>query len=108
MTFFPWLIFVVAALLEVGGDAAIRRGLREGGLLFILAGFVVLGIYGLTVNCVRSWDFSRLLGVYISFFALVSILYGRFILRESIPTSTWLGLSLIIIGGMLIQFGSLE
>jgi len=28
MTFLAWLIFVVAALLEVGGDAVIRRGLR--------------------------------------------------------------------------------
>jgi hypothetical protein len=56
MKFLSWLIFVLAALLEVGGDAAIRRGLRGSGWLFILAGFVVLGSYGLVVNTVR-WDF---------------------------------------------------
>lgn len=104
MKLVPWLIFVVAALLEVGGDAAIRRGLRGGGLLFIVAGFVVLGSYGLIINIVR-WDFSKLLGVYVAFFALVSVLCGRYIFRESVPSSTWLGLSLIIIGGLLIQFG---
>ncbi len=108
MTLLAWLIFVVAALLEVGGDAAIRRGLRGGGLLFIIAGFVVLGCYGLGVNSAKSWDFSKLLGVYVAFFALVGILCGRYIFKESIPASTWIGLSLIVIGGLVIQFGNLK
>ena len=56
-----WLIFVVAALLEVGGDAAMRRGLRGRSLLFVMAGAVTLGGYGLVVNLVK-WDFSKLLG----------------------------------------------
>jgi multidrug transporter EmrE-like cation transporter len=100
-----WLIFVVAALLEVGGDAAIRRGLRGGGILFIVAGFVVLGCYGLVVNSAKSLDFSKLLGIYVAFFALVSILCGRYVFRESISVSTWIGLALIIVGGLVIQFG---
>ena len=108
MTFFAWLIFLLAALLEVGGDAAIRRGLRGGGLLFIVAGFVVLGSYGLVVNSPKSWDFSKLLGVYVAFFAVVSILCGRYLFKESIPASTWLGLLLIVIGGLVIQFGNLK
>ena len=107
MTSFTWLIFVIAALLEVSGDAAIRRGLRGGGLLFILGGFVVLGSYGLVVNSVK-WDFSKLIGVYVAFFALVSVLCGRYVFRESVPASTWLGLGLIIIGGLVIQFGRLR
>jgi len=107
MTFLPWFIFIAAALLEVGGDAAVRRGLRDGGLLFILAGFVVLGSYGLVVNAVK-WDFSKLLGVYVAFFALVSVLCGRYIFKESIPASTWVGLALIIAGGLVIQFGRVE
>jgi small multidrug resistance family-3 protein len=104
MTFIAWLIFVIAALLEVGGDAAIRRGLRGGGLFFILAGFVVLGSYGLVVNSVK-WDFSKLLGVYVAFFALVSVLCGRYIFREAVPTSTWIGLAFIMFGGLVIHFG---
>jgi len=108
MTLFTWVLFIVAALLEVGGDAAIRRGLRGGGLLFIVAGFGILGSYGLVVNSVKSWDFSKLLGVYVAFFALVSILCGRYLFRETIPTSTWIGLSLIIVGGLVIQFGNLK
>lgn len=108
MNNFLWLIFIVAALLEVGGDAAIRRGLRGGGWLFIVAGFVLLGFYGLVVNTSKSLDFSKLLGVYVAVFALVSVLCGRYIFRESIPSATWIGLSLIIMGGLVIQFGHLK
>lgn len=104
MTFFTWIIFIVAALLEVGGDVAIRRGLHGDGFLYILGGFIVLGSYGLVVNSVK-WDFSKLLGVYVAFFALISVLCGRYIFKESIPPSTWLGLVLIVAGGLVIQFG---
>lgn len=104
MNAIAWLIFFVAALLEVGGDASIRRGLRGGGMAFIVAGCVALSCYGLVVNCVK-WDFSRLIGVYVGFFALVSILVGRTVFKESISSTTWLGLALILVGGMVIQFG---
>jgi len=99
------LIFIAAALLEVGGDAAVRRGLRGGGLGFIIAGCVALGGYGLIVNSVK-WDFSRLIGVYVGFFALVSVSVGRIAFKESIPSTTWFGLGLILAGGTVMQFGT--
>ena len=104
MNLIAWMIFVGAAVLEVGGDALIRHGLRTQGSLLILLGFSVLGCYGLVVNMVR-WDFSKLLGVYIAFFALASVLAGRFIFRETIPLNTWVGISMVIAGGLVIQFG---
>jgi drug/metabolite transporter (DMT)-like permease len=104
MNVVAWLVFVAAASLEMTGDASVRRGLRGGGLPWILAGCAVLAGYGLLVNTVR-WDFSKLIGVYVAFFALASVLCGRFILHEVVPPSTWLGLGLIITGGLIIQFG---
>jgi len=104
MTFFAWLIFIAAAILEVGGDAVIRKGLVGSNVAFIIGGFLMLGCYGLTVNLVK-WDFSKLLGVYVAVFAIVSILWGRFIFKENVPTSTWLGLAVIIAGGLIIQSG---
>lgn len=105
MTPIAWLIFVAAAILEVGGDATIRKGLSVSNIPFIVGGFVMLGCYGLVVNLVK-WDFSKLLGVYVAIFAVVSILWGRFILKESIPNSTWLGLAVIVAGGLIIQSGN--
>lgn len=104
MNILTWFIFFVAAILEVGGDAVIRRGLRGRIIWLIIAGFMMLGIYGVAVNTVR-WDFSRLLGVYVAVFALVSILTGRFVFKETVPASTWVGLAFIIIGGAVIQTG---
>lgn len=104
MTRLAWLVFLAAALLEVGGDAVIRKGLRGNSWPLIVAGFATLGGYGLMVNVIR-WDFSRLLGVYVAVFAAVSVLAGRFVFQESIPASTWVGLALIVAGGLVIQFG---
>ena len=104
MNYLVWLLFIVAALLEVSGDALVRRGLRGRAPLWILIGCAALALYGLLVNSVR-WDFSKLLGVYVAFFAAMSVLFGRFVFREDVPASTWCGLGLIILGGVVIQFG---
>ena len=105
MTYFAWLIFVGAAILEVGGDAVVRGGLRGKSLGIVMLGFVMLGSYGVVVNMVK-WDFSRLLGVYVAIFALISILFGRYVFKENIPSATWIGLLIIMFGGMVIQFGN--
>jgi drug/metabolite transporter superfamily protein YnfA len=99
-----WLIFLAAAVLEVGGDAVVRKGLRGGGIAFMALGFVMLGSYGVVVNLV-PWDFSKLLGVYVAVFAAVSVLAGRLLFHEAVPLSTWVGIAIIIVGGLVVQFG---
>jgi len=97
-------LMVLAAVFEVGGDALIRRGLNVGGALLILGGFVVLGTYGILVNLV-GLDFSRLLGAYVGWFALVSVAFGRIVFGDRVPASTWMGLGLVLAGSFVIQFG---
>jgi small multidrug resistance family-3 protein len=99
-----WLVFVGSALLEVGGDAVVRKGLHGANVIIILVGGVMLAAYGLLVNTVH-WDFSKLLGVYVAVFAIVSIMAGKFVFGESVPLATWLGLLIIVAGGLVIQFG---
>ncbi|MEI9940978.1 MAG: hypothetical protein WDO69_27490 [Pseudomonadota bacterium] len=98
------VVLVLAALFEVGGDALIRTGLRGKGWLLIALGFVILGSYGLVLNQVPV-DFSKLLGVYVGLFAVVSVLFGKFLFQESIPLSTWLGLGVVLVGSLIIQWG---
>ena len=105
MPLLAWLIFVIAAFLEVSGDAIIRVGLQGRRPTCIVVGCVVLGCYGLVINVVR-WDFSKLLGVYVALFALTSLVYGRFVFQESIPVSTWVGAACIVVGGLVIQCGT--
>jgi small multidrug resistance family-3 protein len=99
-----WLVFLAAALLEVGGDAVIRVGLRGRVSWAVPLGCLLLAGYGVVVNLVR-WDFSRLLGVYVGVFALVSVLSGRLLFKERIAPATWAGLALIIAGGLVVHFG---
>jgi small multidrug resistance family-3 protein len=101
----PLIIFVASALLEVGGDAVVRHGLRSEKWYWIGAGCLMLGVYGVVVNTVK-WDFSRLLGVYVAVFAVISVLVGRFWFQETVPPSTWAGLAIIVLGGLVIQFGA--
>jgi multidrug transporter EmrE-like cation transporter len=99
-----WMIFVAAACLEVGGDAIVRKGLRGGGIAMIVGGCLLLAFYGVVVNLAQL-DFSRLLGIYVGVFAVVSVLAGKFYFGEAIGPSTWIGLAIIVAGGLVIQFG---
>ena|ERR1700722_209140 len=99
-----WLIFLAAAVLEVGGDAVIRKGLRGSGWIYVATGCLMLATYGVVVNLVK-WDFSKLLGVYVAVFAAVSVLAGRFLFEEDVALTTWVGVGMIVLGGLVIQFG---
>ena len=97
------LLLLVAACLEVGGDAVVRLGLKNHtgwpqiGLI-ALGGAVLLG-YGIFVNAAPA-DFGRLLGVYVVLFFVVAQLANLFVfsIRPSVP---------IVIGGALIAAGGL-
>ena len=64
------IALLMAALLEVSGDALTRMGLR-GRPLLLAAGGLTLFVYGVVVNQGR-FDFGRLMGAYIAVFFLVS------------------------------------
>jgi small multidrug resistance family-3 protein len=104
MQFLPWIAFALAAIFEVGGDAVIRLGIKNNNIILIVFGATTLAGYGLIVNSV-DWNFAKIFGVYVGAFALVAVLFGKFLFREQIPLSTWIGLAIIISGGMVIQFG---
>lgn len=99
-----WLVLLLAAIMEVAGDAVIRKGLRGSGWGLVLAGGVILALYGVAVNTVK-WDFSKLLGVYVGAFAAVSVLWGWLVFGDKVPLATWIGLAIILAGSLCIQFG---
>ena len=104
MKLLPWFVFLAAAILEVGGDALVRVGLRGDKLALIAAGMATLGAYGLVVNTL-TWDFARLLGSYVAVFAVTSALFGRFAFGEPLSTQSCLGLAIILVGSVVLQLG---
>lgn len=99
------LLLIGAALLEVGGDAAVRRGLVETRTLWLLVGAVMLVAYGFVVNGNRSMDFGRLLGVYIAVFFVVSQAIAVLAFGEWPTRSAAVGGALIVAGGVVLQAG---
>jgi small multidrug resistance family-3 protein len=100
-------ILTLAAVLEAGGDALARSGLHAGSLPgrvgYLAAGAAVLFAYGVTVNT-PSWDFGRLLGVYVALFFVVAQLINLFAFGMKPALPVYAGGALIIAGGLLITF----
>ena len=96
-------LLVLAALLEVGGDALVRSGLKGGKAIGIVLGAIVLTLYGVSVN-LPKWDFGRLMGIYIAIFFVVSQIIAITAFHEKMKTPTWVGGALIVAGGLVLTF----
>lgn len=100
------VVLFCAALLEAGGDALMRMGIRSAtpvrATIFFLVGGVVLGFYGYAVN-VPPWDFGRLLGVYAVFFFLLAQVISWLAFGQKPTPMILLGGALIAIGGCVVS-----
>ncbi len=99
-------LLLLAAFLEVGGDALMRTGLHATGttrVVRLLAGTAALAAYGTFVN-LGPWDFGRVLGTYVVLFFIVAqiVNWVGFGLAPSWPVL--LGGSLIFSGGAVLVF----
>src|SRR5262245_25647675 len=99
-------MLVVAALFEVGGDAAIRRGLVSSSPAWLVSGFALLAAYGYAVNANRTLKFGTLLGLYIAVFFVVSQLLGTAVFGDRPSPSLLVGGALIVAGGVVSQLGT--
>ncbi|MGH3329415.1 MAG: YnfA family protein [Streptomycetales bacterium] len=71
------LLFVVAALAEIGGAWLVWEGYREQrGLWFILGGVLALGAYGFVATFQPDPHFGRILAAYGGVFVAGSLLWG--------------------------------
>src|SRR5689334_25402014 len=71
------LLFVVAAIAEIGGAWLIWQGVREHrGLLWVGAGVVALGLYGFVATFQPDAHFSRVLAAYGGVFVAGSLAWG--------------------------------
>ena len=100
-----FLALVLAAALEIGGDALIRTGLVRSAWPWIAFGAAALIAYGLLVNVDQTIEFSRLMGVYIAIFFVVSQGVAFVFFSEAPSLPVLLGGILIVSGGIVIQLG---
>jgi len=70
-------LFVLAAVAEIGGAWLVWQGVREQrGLVWVGAGFIALGLYGLVATFQPDPHFGRILAAYGGVFVAGSLLWG--------------------------------
>jgi small multidrug resistance family-3 protein len=71
------LLFVAAALAEIGGAWLVWQGVREQrGLVFVGAGMLALGLYGFVATFQPDPHFGRILAAYGGVFVASSLAWG--------------------------------
>jgi drug/metabolite transporter superfamily protein YnfA len=102
------LILLLAAILEAGGDAFMRFGLKSPAPWSRVACFTVAALalfaYGWTVNA-PPWDFGKLLGLYVVFFFMIAQLISWLVFKQAPSRTVLLGGLLILAGGIVISLG---
>jgi drug/metabolite transporter superfamily protein YnfA len=93
-------ILVLAAALEVGGDALVRVGLHSYGYSLAAGAFALFG-YGILVNQ-SGVDFNRLMGIYIAIFFVVSQTISLILFKQVPDDRLLLGGGFIVTGGLVI------
>jgi small multidrug resistance family-3 protein len=71
------VLFVVAAIAEIGGAWLVWQGVREHrGVMWVIGGVLALGAYGFVATLQPDAHFGRVLAAYGGIFIVGSLLWG--------------------------------
>ncbi|MFC5661823.1 YnfA family protein [Kitasatospora misakiensis] len=99
-------LFVLAALLEIGGAWMVWQGVREHrGWAWTGAGVVALGAYGFVATLQSDSHFGRVLAAYGGVFVAGSLLWGMAV--DGFRPTRWdvLGALVCLAGVAVIMYG---
>ncbi|WP_147944211.1 YnfA family protein [Microbispora sp. CSR-4] len=99
------LLFVLAALAEIGGAWLVWQGVREQrGLLWIGGGVIALGLYGLVATFQPDANFGRILAAYGGVFVAGSLAWGMFV--DGFRPDRWdvIGALVCLVGVLVIMY----
>ncbi|MGW5671178.1 YnfA family protein [Micromonospora sp. NPDC003776] len=99
------LLFLIAALAEIGGAWLVWQGWRENrGLLWIAAGVVALGCYGFVATFQPDANFGRILAAYGGVFVAGSLAWGMAVDRFRPDRYDLIGAAICLIGVAVIMY----
>jgi small multidrug resistance family-3 protein len=99
------LLFVLAALAEIGGAWLIWQGWRENrGLWWIAAGVVALGAYGFVATLQPDANFGRILAAYGGVFVAGSLAWGMVVDRFRPDRWDLIGAAICLLGVAVIMY----
>jgi len=99
------LLFVLAALAEIGGAWLVWQGVREHrGLGWGGAGVVALGVYGFVATLQPDAHFGRILAAYGGVFVVGSLLWGVVLDGFRPDRFDLIGAALCLVGVVVIMY----
>ncbi|MFC0505365.1 YnfA family protein [Micromonospora costi] len=99
------LLFVIAALAEIGGAWLVWQGWRENrGLLWIAAGVIALGIYGFVATFQPDANFGRILAAYGGIFVVGSLVWGMVVDKFRPDRYDVVGAAICLVGVAVIMY----
>lgn len=99
------VLFVLAAIAEIGGAWLVWQGVREQrGLLWMGAGVLALGIYGFVATLQPDAHFGRILAAYGGVFVAGSLVWG--VLLDGFRPDRWdiIGALICLVGVGVIMY----
>lgn len=98
-------LFAIAAVAEIGGVYLVWQGVREKrGLIFVGAGVIALGLYGLFATFQPSPHFGRILAAYGGVFVVGSLTWGVIFDRFRPDRYDLIGAAICLIGVAVIMY----
>lgn len=99
------ILFVVAAVAEIGGAWLIWQGVREHrGLVWVGAGAVLLGLYGFVATLQPDAHFGRILAAYGGVFVAGSLAWGMIVDGFRPDRFDVIGAALCLLGVAVIMY----
>lgn len=99
------VLFVLAALLEIGGAWLVWQGWREHrGLWWIAGGVIALGAYGFVATLQPSAEFGRILAAYGGVFVAGSLAWGVVVDRFRPDRYDIAGALICLVGVVVIMY----
>ncbi len=99
------LLFALAALAEIGGAWLVWQGLRESkGLLWIGAGMLALGTYGVVISLQPEAHFGRIMAAYGGVFVAGALAWG--VVVDGFRPDRWdvVGAAICLLGVAVIMY----
>ncbi|MGW8647190.1 YnfA family protein [Micromonospora chalcea] len=99
------LLFLLAALAEIGGAWLVWQGWRENrGLLWIAAGVIALGAYGFVATFQPDPNFGRILAAYGGVFVAGSLAWGMVVDKFRPDRYDLAGAAICLVGVAIIMY----
>jgi len=99
------LLFLLAALAEIGGAWLVWQGWRENrGLLWVAAGVIALGVYGFVATFQPDANFGRILAAYGGVFVAGSLAWGMVVDKFRPDRYDLIGAAICLVGVAVIMY----